>query len=118
MNPPFLQYIGLSFNFNLYLFYYLCGAVKEFSAQLVKDAVHPHQTFKNMKYFISLKIKLVLNNYVAKMVKCSFLKEGRKIELLENSFIKEGTFRHGIIGATSSLAKALGIHSLHVPEHT
>jgi hypothetical protein len=48
--------------------------------------VRSHQTFKNKKYFISLKIKLVFNNYVAKMVKCSFLKEGRKIELLENSF--------------------------------
>jgi hypothetical protein len=39
--------------------------------------IHPHQTFKNKKYFISLKIKLVFNNYVAKMVKCSFLKENR-----------------------------------------
>jgi hypothetical protein len=39
--------------------------------------VHPHQTLKNKKYFISLKIKLVFNNYVAKMVKCSFLQEGK-----------------------------------------
>jgi hypothetical protein len=59
--------------------------------------VHPHQTFKNNKYFISLKIKLVLNNYVAKMVKCSFLKEGRKIELFGKQFLsKKG---HSDIGS-------------------